>query len=377
MAKLILRGGLLAALVLALAPLQNQITTAAAEPPSRLRPDSTGDARTAFGKSSPFDGSSVPRSAPSQRSGAPVASLASAKRLVAKAGGTLALEPCESDDTFLCGSLPVPLDRSSPADRRTVGIHVQVSPHTGSDPTPAGVIFATSGGPGNSITGDNGEMYPFRDFVLPGFNETYDMVFIDQRGVGLSEALDCPAWQHLAPTYARAGLCAKSLGDARNFYSTVAVADDIDDVRAALGYDQIIFLGGSYVGNDATTYAVRHRDHLEKVVLASPAPSVGFDPFDGLTGPHITKVVETLCRRASECAKAIHNKHAEMGWLIKRIRNHPVSGIGFDVTGTPRHVKVTESSLIWTLLLAGEHSNRRRRCFRPRSRCDMATRRRC
>ena len=71
----------------------------------------------------------------------------------------LELTPCAADDTFLCGTLQVPLNRSSTKDKRTIGIHVEVLPHSNAGPE-EGAIFATAGGPGDSIT-QTGEKYGF------------------------------------------------------------------------------------------------------------------------------------------------------------------------------------------------------------------------
>ncbi len=227
-----------------------------------------------------------------------------------------------------------------------IGIHVQVAPHTGRIATPKGAVFATSGGPGNSITGGNGEMYPFRDFVLAPLTTHYDLVFIDQRGVGHSGAINCPQWQHRQPTYTAAQRCFDSLGARRNFYSTAAVADDIDDVRSALGYDKIVVMGGSYAGNDMVSYAVRHRSHVAAVVVGSPYLPVGADAFGSSTPKAIPAVVDRLCQRTVDCRRQTPDPSGQLAWLVQRLRNHPVSGLGYDYAGTPHHVEVTEGSLL-------------------------------
>ena len=115
---------------------------------------------------------------------------AAAPEAVATAGGSdlrasarMDIVPCESDPVFLCGTLPVPLDRRHP-DGRTIGLHVEVFPHTGARPRPEGAVFITEGGPGFSVSLDAKYGYAF--FLLSEVAETRDLVFVDQRGVGLS-----------------------------------------------------------------------------------------------------------------------------------------------------------------------------------------------
>ena len=174
------------------------------------------------------------------------------------ATSSASLTPCEDDPTFLCTTVPVPLDRRHP-DGRMVNIHVEVFPHTGPAAEPEGAVFVTCGGPGCSAT--LGPKYGFSFFVLPEIAETRDLVYVDQRGVGLSDVIDCPQLQAgvLGELYSAARACHDQLGDTANLYGTVDVADDLDDVRKALGYDRIDLFGGSYAGDDMITYAVRHR----------------------------------------------------------------------------------------------------------------------
>jgi pimeloyl-ACP methyl ester carboxylesterase len=144
------------------------------------------------------------------------------------------LTPCADDPTFQCATVPVALDRRHP-DGRMVNLHVEVFPHTGPQAQADGAVFVTCGGPGCSIT--SGPELGFSGFVLPEVAQKRDLVFVDQRGVGLSDVIDCPALQAGAASslYADSAACHDQLGDTANLYSTTDVADDLDDVRRALG----------------------------------------------------------------------------------------------------------------------------------------------
>ena len=243
------------------------------------------------------------------------------------ATSSASLSPCEDDPTFLCTTVPVPLNRRHP-DGRMVNIHVEVFPHTGPAAEPEGAVFVTCGGPGCSAT--LGPKYGFSFFVLPEIAETRDLVYVDQRGVGLSDVIDCPQIQAgvLGELYSGARACHDQLGDTANLYATVDVADDLDDVRAALGYDQIDLFGGSYAGNDMITYAVRHRAHVRSAVLASPAMVVGVDPFYAYAPKAMPGVVAGVCGRSPACHRAHPHPARDFARFAARLRHHPVTGVG-------------------------------------------------
>ena len=60
-------------------------------------------------------------------------------------------------------------------------------------------------------------------------------------------------------------------GDPR-FYTTNIAMDDLDDVRAYLGYDRINLYGGSYGTRAALVYLRRHGERVRSIVLDGVAP---------------------------------------------------------------------------------------------------------
>jgi pimeloyl-ACP methyl ester carboxylesterase len=249
---------------------------------------------------------------------------------------------CEEDPAFLCTTVPVPLDRRHP-DGRKVSLHVEILPHSGSHSD--GAVFITCGGPGCSITAD--PKYGFAFFVLPEIAQTRDLVFVDQRGVGLSDVIDCEGLQAGRPfsLYEDAAACHDQLGDAADLYSTTDVADDLEDVRRALGYGKIDLFGGSYAGADMLTYAVRHTKRVRSVVLASPAVTVDTDPFYAYAPEAMTAIAAKVCRRSPGCDAANPEPAAAFARLARDLRRHPVSGTGVDSEGNEHEVAVTENLL--------------------------------
>jgi pimeloyl-ACP methyl ester carboxylesterase len=252
------------------------------------------------------------------------------------------LDPCEEDATFLCTTVPVPLDRRHP-DGRMVNLHVEVFPHTG--PKAEGAVFVTCGGPGCSAT--LFPKYGFSHFVLPEVAESRDLVFVDQRGVGLSDVIDCAALQAGRPfsLYEDSAACHDQLGDAANLYSTTDVADDLEAVRRALGYERIDLFGGSYAGVDMMTYATRHTKRVRSVVLSAPAVVVGTDQFYAYAPQAMPGIAAKVCRRSPACRAANPDPAGAFARAARDLRRRPVRGTGVDSAGAEHEITVTENLL--------------------------------
>ena len=275
---------------------------------------------------------------------APAPAPAAAQRRAAAKAPAAALTACEEDPAFLCTTVPVPLDRRHP-DGRMVNVHVEVFPHTGPGEA-EGAVFVTCGGPGCSITTE--PKYGFTFYVLPEIAQTRDLVYVDQRGVGLSDPIDCPGLQAGSPfsLYEDTAACHDQLGDASDLYSTTDVADDLEDVRRALGYGRIDLFGGSYAGADMLTYAVRHTKRVRSVVLSSPAVVVGTDPFYAYAPEAMTGIAAKVCGRSPACRAANPNPASAFAKVARDLRRQPVRGTGVDSGGaTHEDLKVTENVL--------------------------------
>ncbi len=64
------------------------------------------------------------------------------------------------------------------------------------------------------------------------------------------------------------GECGKQLGDAVSDYTSIAVADDIDAVRATLGLSRLDLLGISYGTYLMATYAHRYPQNVRTISMA-------------------------------------------------------------------------------------------------------------
>ena len=239
----------------------------------------------------------------------------------------------------------MPLDRRNPAGPQ-ISIHFEIFPHTGTGPVNE-AIFVTSGGPGDSATQN-----PFYgDFLRGQFEpllENRDLVLIDQRGVGLSEAIDCPALQTItddAQIYDATAACGGQLGDTAALYGSVDVAKDIEAVRAALGIEHLNLYGGSYAAEDFQAYSVRFPDHIRSIVLDSPFTTLNYDPFFETVAEAVVRAIRLICKRSENCSADHRDAEDDLEWLAERLRKRPLDGVGYDADGVPHTVHVTEAIL--------------------------------
>jgi pimeloyl-ACP methyl ester carboxylesterase len=248
------------------------------------------------------------------------------------------------EDWAVCGYVLVPLDRKHPQGTK-IAIYFEQYLH--SNPGPAeSAILANFGGPGLSTTTLERD---FAQFLFAPNLDVHDLVLIDDRGTGLSGTLDCEELQHGTAGFAQSEIdCAKQLGASASRYGTGDVAEDVEAVRAALGYDQVDYFGASNGGLDASAYASRYGQHLRSVVLDAPVGTPALVEFIRLqfrthSDPRMVRLV---CARSLNCAADHPSADMEFSQLIQTIQRHPIEGDTFDASGNPTHVRVDEDALL-------------------------------
>ena len=142
------------------------------------------------------------------------------------------------------------------------------------------VVFLM-GGPG--IPGTVMAPIPPYFTLFQRLRELGDVIIVDQRGTGSSEpALDCP-FEGTLPVDAfvdtdrlvaalrqQVAACAdhwRAQGVEPTAYNTVESADDIDDLRQALGIEKVDLLAFSYGTRLALAVVQRHGAHVGRIVL--------------------------------------------------------------------------------------------------------------
>ncbi|MDX6384902.1 MAG: hypothetical protein QOK48_2475 [Blastocatellia bacterium] len=249
---------------------------------------------------------------------------------------SISLTPCEvpsgngqTKQTVRCGSFDVFEDRNRKSGRR-ITLKIVVFPATGQDQK-ADPLFYIPGGPGSSATED-------APFVAPQFakiREHRDLVFVDQRGTGGSNPLNCDFFK---PGDLRSYLgdyfplddvrkCREQLQTRADLtlYTTPIAMDDLDDVRAALGYKQINIIGGSYGTRAAQVYLKLHPEAVRAIILHGVSPTNQSMPrdFPQHTERALNGVVAD-CAADEACHTAFPELRTEVTSVLEWLRRGPV-----------------------------------------------------
>lgn len=176
-------------------------------------------------------------------------------------------------------------------------------------------IAVIAGGPGQSATAfapkvaDGGF-----DNALSALRDKYDLLFVDNRGMGQSNPFTCDLtpvdnpdtyFRELWPTKLLVACRAKSAASHDlSKYNTDNAVDDLDDLRAALGYPKIVVDGGSYGTYFALVYVRKHGRHVESAVLDSIDPPHFQEPPGSPAGAQTAlDGLIAKCRRDTACQR--------------------------------------------------------------------------
>lgn len=176
------------------------------------------------------------------------------------------------------GSLLVPESRRTASER---WVTIPFYRLKSTSPQPAAPIFLLAGGPGSSWLDQFKDDENFAEVMF--YRSIADVVLFDQRGGGRSlPALNCSHGADLSPKdpldferlrpALRAALvsCRDSLvaqGVDLSAYNTIENAADVNALRAALDYERVTLIGGSYGSHLALQVMRLHPEIVERAVL--------------------------------------------------------------------------------------------------------------
>jgi pimeloyl-ACP methyl ester carboxylesterase len=239
----------------------------------------------------------------------------------------LQLHPCHvegDDEEVRCGTYPVWEDRAAKKGRR-IDLNVVVLPALGPERAPD-PIFYFAGGPGEGAT-------TTVDWVkdLKELRGRRDIVLVDQRGTGKSHPLRCDFYGNPVDLQKAAGdlyppaavdRCRAELEKVADLalYTTAIGMDDVDEVRAALGYGRINLLGGSYGTRAAQVYLRRHPVSVRSVILDGVAPMDEPIPLHhAYAGQRAIDLLFAECAADAACHAAFPHPADELRAVFARI----------------------------------------------------------
>jgi len=213
-------------------------------------------------------------------------------RLLARASGDprLRLERAEdraSDTVYLRGRYLVPEDRDT-GEGRQIALHLLILPARGPERAPD-PVFLLHGGPGAAAPAFFGQQRA--GWIV----QRRDVVLIDQRGTGRSNPLRVPQLgddedlQSYFTSYFDPERYAAALPELQaradlSQYTTPNAIDDFEEVRAALGYQQVNLRGGSYGSRAALVWLRRHPESVRTAMLMGVAPIAYRNPLPHARG---------------------------------------------------------------------------------------------
>jgi pimeloyl-ACP methyl ester carboxylesterase len=231
------------------------------------------------------------------------------------------LQPCKVGDfSAQCGTLSVFEDRAAQSGRK-IDLRVAVikarSTQPASDP-----IFYLAGGPGESAI----EWASYAMGLLGSANEQRDVVFVDLRGTGGSNKLVCPQPTDPALQVEALRSCVADLDGDPRAYTTTWAMDDVDNVRAALGYDQINLYGGSYGTAAAQIYILRHGEHVRTAALDG-ATLLEVPIFERwpIASQKALELILARCEADAACHSAFPNVRQEFAEILARLNRAPIT----------------------------------------------------
>ena len=239
------------------------------------------------------------------------------------------------DENIECGNLYVPENRHKAASRQItlpVMIYHSRSSHPAADP----VIFLPGGPGGSSVANKHsGKQNPFLD--------TRDQILLEPRGAKMATpALECPRINTLkgeisaghhrrdadsaltqAAAQCRADLSAQGID--LDGYTSAETAQDIEDLRLALGIAQWNVIGHSYGTRLALTYLRDHPAGVRSLILDSVLPpEANFDESASANLWRALHVVFDRCGTDSTCHGPYPHLALDFAALLARADKTPL-----------------------------------------------------
>ena len=179
-----------------------------------------------------------------------------------------------------CAKFPVPENRADPHSR-VIELNLALL-RSRAQVADRDMLVFLAGGPGQAATDSAGSVAA----VLQPLLAHRDVLLLDQRGTGGSNALTCPSSDDASgqddsagfdPARLRAAVasCLRQVqthADPR-YYTTTIAAQDLEDVRKALGAPRFDLIGVSYGTRMAQQYLMHYPDAVRSMVLDSVVPN--------------------------------------------------------------------------------------------------------
>ena len=263
------------------------------------------------------------------------------------------LTPCHVpglDEEVRCGKFEVFENRAARAGRK-ISLNVVVLPAKGPAIVADPLVFLAGGGvvPATRYAGFLNEAYS-------NLRRRRDILLVDQRGTTGSNPLDCdvstdpasPDYRDESRFLAAVRRCRRQLEQKADlhYYTTPLAMDDLDEIRAWLGYPRLNLFGVSYGTRAAMVYLRQHPERVRTIALQGVVP---LDAPMWLEVPrssqHALDQVFAACARQTGCHAAFPQIESEFSALLTRLARTVVKVKVKSETGHDEEVPIDDQTL--------------------------------
>jgi pimeloyl-ACP methyl ester carboxylesterase len=262
----------------------------------------------------------------------PAAAKPAAPSLRPRVRGKVVLEPCRLPglaEEALCGSYEVFENRAARQGRK-IRLQLAILPARSAHPAPAPLLYM-AGGPGQSARAAAGMVAE----TFAGLRDEREILLLDQRGTGGSNPLECALYGAAEDPQSYLGdmlpldsvrACLAKLDADPRLYTTPVAADDLDEVRAALGYDRVDMYAISYGTRAALVYMRQHPQHVRSVILQAVVPTHMKVPFYyARDAQRALDLLFAECAADAACNRAYPDLPRKFAAVEERLRQGPVA----------------------------------------------------
>lgn len=276
------------------------------------------------------------------------------------------LHPCEGEEgptDAYCGTLKVFENRETKQGRQ-IDLRIVVLPALSSD-LKSDPVFFLAGGPGQGAA----ELARGLRDLFRRVQSERDIVLVDQRGTGKSHPLKCTVESDTLKDINETDLtgvdrlkkCLQGYDADPRLYTTPIAMDDLDDVRAFLGYDTINLYGGSYGTRAALVYLRQHEDRVRSVIIDGVAPpDMRLPLFFARDAQRALDLLLADCQKDPQCNTQYPQLAQRLRTLVERLDRtpvkmrltHPRTGIEDEVTVNAQLIAGTLFGALYSPLAA-------------------------
>ncbi|MGB5210979.1 MAG: alpha/beta hydrolase [Gammaproteobacteria bacterium] len=260
-----------------------------------------------------------------------------------------------------CGTLAAAANPAlSDPDQDQIELQIAVIPAL-TESTDGIAFTVLAGGPGGSAK----EFYAAYAPAFRYIHRHMDIILVDQRGTGGSAPLDCPRPPELEwdvsseQISALSTECLESLDRDPAPFTTSLAVQDLDAVRAALGYQTLHLYGGSYGTRVAMHYLRRYPEQTKSLILDGVVPpGLALGPDIALRAQQALDQLFSRCASDPACNQRFPNLAGQFQSLRQRLMDDPVSmTLPHPVSGEPVELEFGQAALVTAIRLLSYNDN--------------------